>query len=143
MRYSVRFANRAGTQIIEADEMHPMGNGQLVFYADRIRNRPGNDQWGNPRTMPTRVTVAVFSNVDSAVEIPEEDPGLQRPETGGMVDEFTAVRWDQHTVGFGNGQLPPIVDERVFADFATIPPPAPIPVGTDDDGINWTAQQAD
>lgn len=149
MRYSVRLTDDPRREmIIEAAEFHQLGAG-VSFFAERMVNRNGNDQWGNPRRQAQRVAVAFFNNVSSIMEIPEEDPGI--PEVAveqGVPFNDTGV-WDVQP------RHEWVADELVTATGAigrrplggrgigATQPMADIPVAQamDDDGVAWDNQR--
>lgn len=146
MRYAIRLINNPRPQpiFVEAAEFHSMGqSGGITFFAERMRPTGGIDQWGNPRMQRARVSVAFFNNVESVLELPEEDPGVPEMATEGLVgnervpfnmggDFPGATPWGELQHGVGG---------RGIARDQDIPPPAPIRV--DDDGVNWDAERAE
>lgn len=136
MRFQVRVVAIASPVIVEAQEFGVNNTGGVTFFADRNRPHPGgglNDQWGNPRMQRQRLAVAYFTNVESVVEIPEEDPFM--PEVA-----------DEQGVPFNMGGTfaEPIRvitpdQAQVFYDDDDELPPVPV----DEDGINWEEAQRD
>lgn len=148
MLYSVRLMDNPHHEIrVEAAEFHQLGAG-VSFFAERMVNRDGNDQWGNPRRNRQRVAVAYFNNVQSILEIPQEDPGV--PEVAmeqGVPFDFEAGiaapphEWTVNRLGTNEGQ----VDSRRVGrrGVGATEPMADIPVAQamDDDGIAWDAER--
>lgn len=147
MRYAVRLINnpRSTPIFVEAAEFHAMGQaGGITFFAERMRDTGGVDQWGNPRRQRQRVSVAFFTNVESVLEVPEENPGVPEAATEGLVgnervpfnmggDFPGAAPWPPaiHVGGVGRNFEP-------AGDFR-----APQPIRVDDDGVNWDAERAE
>lgn len=124
MRYQVRLINHGAPLVVEATEFHPTGHG-ISFYSERMRPTGGNDQWGNPRRQRVRIPVAFFNNVESIVELPEEDQAAAE--------------------GFHEEMVTPLNRGGVFP----VPTPWPqeparwpelgtgVGAGVDQDGVNW------
>lgn len=143
MLYSVRLMDNPRNEIrVEATEFHQLGAG-VSFFAERMVNRDGNDQWGNPRRNRQRVAVAYFNNVQSILEIPQEDPGV--PEVAmeqGVPFDFEADmaeprrEWTVNRLGANEGQVDSRrVGRRGIGATARLPEPTPVRV--DDDGVEW------
>lgn len=155
MRYAVRLINnpRPNPIFVEATEFHALGQaGGITFFAERMRETGGVDQWGNPRRQRQRVSVAFFNNVESVLEMPEEDPGL--PEVGlegavpfnmggtfaepqAWVDE-APTEWGRLNNTFE--QVRPRGARALGGAAQAIPATAP---AVDDDGVNWDAERTE
>lgn len=121
MRYQVRMTD-GHSSVIEAIEFFPQGTG-MIFYKDRMRAQEGRaDQWGNPVMRMTRVATAFINNVQSIVEIPEEQPEIPVAATEGINFTHNPV-----PIGEAAAAMNRWYDEEVT------------PV--DPDGINWTDAQ--
>ena len=122
MRYQVRF-NDETTAVIEAREFYPQGAG-IIFYKDRLLPQEGRtDQWGNPVMSRQRVAVAFINNVQSILEIPEEDPGIPDPA--------------RITEGIDGGAIQATAGTQIwYHDEVTAMP-------LDPDGINWDEAQVE
>ena len=127
MRYQVR--HNGHTSVIEAREFFPQNTG-IIFYQDRMRPQEGRpDQWGNPVVRLTRVAVAFLNNVESILEIPEEDPAIPVVATGGI--NVAPAPW-----GIGGGAIQGTTGDQVWFNEAPIEP-------VDGDGINWDEAQVE
>lgn len=117
MRYEVRIPNNQPISV-EATEFHNV-NGGIVFFAERMRDVGTLDQWGNPSRRRQRVQTAYFNNVESVVEIPQEEFGvpIADPEPNIIGLPQTHVWFDE-----ANGMAPRPIDA---------------------DGINWVDAQRD
>jgi hypothetical protein len=130
MRYQVRLINNPEPFFVEASQFHTNSGGSITFFTERLRNRGGNDQWGNPRTMPTIAPVAFFNGVSSVIEMPDEDV------IGAALEGVNNRMF---------GQVPAdrffVMDEATDAwagEFAANPIE---PIQVDGDGVNWDAQR--
>lgn len=146
MQYRVRFLSQNPPAVVDATEFHPMGNG-VIFYKERMRNTLGNDQWGNPRRMPTRVPVAFMTNIESILEINEEEgPATEGVDPFGVFTDNQVRLAGAHEalqrLGAMNVTPPPVqfnqihwVDEAGPQMLTTAAPTM------DDDGVEWDAQR--
>lgn len=142
MRYQVHLINNPNPLTVDATEFHPMSGG-VIFYKDRMRSNGMNDTWGNPRRVPTRVAVAFMTNVESILEIPEEDEVAPQVdfEAGAPTIGATTVdgiRWTDNDVALWVDEAGPNLLRRNFAAPPELPGP---PIGIDGDNVPWDAQQ--
>lgn len=136
MRYEVRVVDNPPI-FVEAVEFHNVSGG-VVFFAERMRNNGTADQWGNPVRRTQRVQVAFFSNVESVLEVPEEELGVP---TAGDVDLRAFQVWHDEVTFVAEP-----AGRTGRATIRTVPPHLfnnlnPLP--TDPDGINWVDAQRD
>jgi hypothetical protein len=124
MRYQVRIINQPVPIEVEATEFH-FNQGSVAFFCDRLRNVGVNDQWGNLRRQRLRTQTALFTNVESVLEIPEGIPLIPEVEPTGVFNGAIIAQARRLDIGAA----------QVWYDEAPALQGAPEPM--DDDGVNW------
>lgn len=141
MRYQIHLINNPNPLTVEATEFQPIGTG-VIFYKDRMRNTLGNDTWGNPRRVPALVAIAYMTNIESILEIPEEEGPVA--EGVDQFGDFQQVPHMANAVLRNLGAMhvtPPTQFNHVWVD-ETGPQTLNVTAPTmDDDGVAWDAQR--